>query len=477
MGTTSLNGDGFLTVALRDSLEMEYLDSLAGSGDTTRVVGAAQIVPWRDADLSVSVVVQASSGNTVKDAVRVQVVDDDENVRAEMIDTVRARLVNRVSGEVETLDLIESSANSGQFRLRLDTVQDTMGTDDDGVLSISADDSLNVAFFDSLTSTGAPDSVFATTFVIEQFGDIDLNGSIQAFDASLILEFSVDEALPEAPARPLSDFLIADVDGSSTITGFDAALTARFVVGLIEEFPVQTDLSMTPPEDVKNHPFLKLGGPPVRFGPPAPGTDQNVEFPLILSDRSQVVSIVADIMIEGGRITGVLAADSYASYMRAGKAHEEGYVFALAGLESTEEGEGVVVRLVVELDQPESSPHLVLRHLSLNGSLVLASQLAESDILHDLPLHYAFRPNFPNPFNPETTVGFDLPVANQVRIHVYNVLGQLIRTLLDRHYEPGIHTVVWDGRDTGGAAVATGVYLLQLQAGPFTSTQKVLLLR
>ena len=478
VGVGIANDDGFLTVALRDSIRMEYLDSLAQSGDTTLIGGIAQVIPWRNAELSVSFVVQASSGNSVRDAVRVQLDDADENIRFDEVDTVVARLVNRVSGEFEALDLLETSANSGQFRVRLDTVRDTAGTDDDGILSISSNDSLNVAFFDSLTSSGVPDSVFATTFVIEQFGDIDQNGAIQAFDASLILEFSVDEALPEAPARPFVDFLIADVDGSNTITGFDAALTARFVVALIEEFPVQTDLSMSPPDDLKNHPFLKpASGTPLRFGPPAVEEGGNLIFPLILADRSQVVSIVADIMIEGGRIAGVLAADSYASFMRSGKAYEDGYVFALAGPEALEEGEGTVVRLIVEPDQPEGLPSLVLQHLSLNGVLLPVPQSVTSNTQRDLPLHYAFRPNFPNPFNPETIVGFDLPEAGQVRIQVYNVLGQLIQTLVDRDYEPGFHTIVWDGRDAGGAATATGVYILRLQAGPFTSTQKVLLLR
>lgn len=476
VATGGTNDDGTFTVALTDSIQMEYLDSLAESGDTTRIGGIAHVIPWQDADLAVSFVVQASPGKSVRDIVRIQLDDSDENALPEQIETITARLVNRVSGEFETLNLVETESGSGRFRVSLATVQDTMGTDDDGVLSISANDSLNVAFFDSLTSTGVPDSVFATTFVVEQFGDLDQNGSIQAFDASLILEFSVDEALPDAPVRSFEDFLIGDVDGSSTITGFDASLTARFVVGLIQEFPVQTDLVMTPPEDTKNHPFLKpVSGPRARIGTPV-RDGETLIFPLILSERSQVVSIVADIMTEGGRITGVLSAEPYVSFMKSGKAHEEGYAFALAGAEALEEGEGAVVRLIVEPELPERMTDLVLRHLSLNGLVVPIPRVVPT-VLQDLPLHYAFRPNFPNPFNPETTVGFDLPESSQVRIYVYNVLGQLIRTLVDRHYEPGTHTIVWDGHDAVGASAATGVYILQLQTEAFSSAQKVLLLR
>ncbi|PWB71358.1 hypothetical protein C3F09_07975, partial [candidate division GN15 bacterium] len=85
--------------------------------------------------------------------------------------------------------------------------------------------------------------------------------------------------------------------------------------------------------------------------------------------------------------------------------------------------------------------------------------------------------NFPNPFNPQTTVGFDLPQAEHVTLTVYNLLGQRIRTLADGDFDAGHQSVMWDGRGDNGDAVASGVYLYRLEAGSYVATKKMLLLK
>ena len=93
------------------------------------------------------------------------------------------------------------------------------------------------------------------------------------------------------------------------------------------------------------------------------------------------------------------------------------------------------------------------------------------------PAAFALYPNVPNPFNPETTIRYDLPGARAVRLSLYNLSGQLIRTLVDGERAAGHHTVVWDGRDDAGRAVASGTYLYRLQAETRVETRKLLLLR
>ncbi len=84
----------------------------------------------------------------------------------------------------------------------------------------------------------------------------------------------------------------------------------------------------------------------------------------------------------------------------------------------------------------------------------------------------------PNPFNPQTTVRFELPMAGPVRLVVYNLAGQPVRTLLDGEYlSAGSHAVVWDAHDAQGRAVASGVYLLRWTGQGQTSVQKITLLR
>ncbi len=85
--------------------------------------------------------------------------------------------------------------------------------------------------------------------------------------------------------------------------------------------------------------------------------------------------------------------------------------------------------------------------------------------------------NFPNPFNPSTTITYRIPEAALVTLTVYNALGQVVRTLVNAVQLAGRHQVVWDGRDERGREVAAGVYLYRLQAGSFQQTRKMLLVR
>lgn len=85
--------------------------------------------------------------------------------------------------------------------------------------------------------------------------------------------------------------------------------------------------------------------------------------------------------------------------------------------------------------------------------------------------------NFPNPFNPETVLKFNLPEASKVSLNVYNILGQVVRTLVDEELPAGLHSVVWDGKNGQGADVASGVYFYRIKAGDFESTMRMTLLR
>ena len=84
---------------------------------------------------------------------------------------------------------------------------------------------------------------------------------------------------------------------------------------------------------------------------------------------------------------------------------------------------------------------------------------------------------FPNPFNPTTTVSFDLSSAAMARVDVYDTSGRRVRGLLNTHLEAGRHRVIWDGRDAAGRQLASGVYLLQLRSPLQSQTRKVTLLR
>ena len=86
-----------------------------------------------------------------------------------------------------------------------------------------------------------------------------------------------------------------------------------------------------------------------------------------------------------------------------------------------------------------------------------------------LPRAPVLAPNYPNPFNPETTISFDLPAVagmtrQQVELAVFDMLGQRVRTLWAGALAPGRHAYTWDGRDSAGAPAASGVYLYRLSS-------------
>lgn len=83
--------------------------------------------------------------------------------------------------------------------------------------------------------------------------------------------------------------------------------------------------------------------------------------------------------------------------------------------------------------------------------------------------------NFPNPFNPSTSITFSLPVAGEVKLAIYNIRGELIHHLIDGRLESGVHRIVWNGADANGNRVASGVYFYRLAANGLVSQKKLIL--
>ncbi|MDQ7065918.1 MAG: FlgD immunoglobulin-like domain containing protein [candidate division KSB1 bacterium] len=93
------------------------------------------------------------------------------------------------------------------------------------------------------------------------------------------------------------------------------------------------------------------------------------------------------------------------------------------------------------------------------------------------PTEFALHPNYPNPFNPQTTIRYDLPVPAEVRLTILDMQGRTVRRLVALRQAAGSYTVVWDGRDHAGRALASGVYVYQIRAGGFSQSAKMLMLK
>ena len=126
------------------------------------------------------------------------------------------------------------------------------------------------------------------------------------------------------------------------------------------------------------------------------------------------------------------------------------------------------------------------RDFYLDGEVLVEAQLADirgrdltARIADDplLPVDFVLHQNYPNPFNAETQIIYELPHAARVTIEVINTMGQHVTTLLDREETAGVHRATWNGADSDGNPVASGIYLYQFKSGDFIETKKRTLLK
>jgi hypothetical protein len=150
---------------------------------------------------------------------------------------------------------------------------------------------------------------------------------------------------------------------------------------------------------------------------------------------------------------------------------------AIAG-DGSASGDGVLASLVFrpkgEFDDAQFQV--------FGGALFDANQLqnpAVSSVLdvRPVPAEFALDQNYPNPFNPETTITYDLAAGSQVQLEIYNVMGQVVRTLVSEHQAAGRYRINWTGQDAAGRQVASGIYFYRLQAGDFHAVKKLMLLK
>jgi len=121
--------------------------------------------------------------------------------------------------------------------------------------------------------------------------------------------------------------------------------------------------------------------------------------------------------------------------------------------------------------------YYVLEQIDLDGTINRSNPI---EVLlgarFTLPTEFASAV-YPNPFNPRTTISYDLPASTDVSIIIYDAIGQEIRQLVSRHYTAGRYSVQWDAKDFMGRSVGSGVYIAKIKAGPNTAIQKMLLLK
>jgi len=153
---------------------------------------------------------------------------------------------------------------------------------------------------------------------------------------------------------------------------------------------------------------------------------------------------------------------------------EDGRILvSFAGAESGV-GSGSVLEILLDARDADLLRSLRLDRVVLNEGMIPA-RIEGRDV--ETPGAYRLAQNYPNPFNPETIIRYDLPKAGPVRLAVYALTGQVVRTLVDGERPVGRHSVTWDGTDNASRNVASGVYLYRMDAGDFRAVRKLVLVR
>jgi hypothetical protein len=110
-----------------------------------------------------------------------------------------------------------------------------------------------------------------------------------------------------------------------------------------------------------------------------------------------------------------------------------------------------------------------LKQIDYDGTFDYSSEL---ELEVGTPLTYSLEQNYPNPFNPITTMNFAIPVSGNVKLYIYNSLGERIESLVNGFLESGFHKVIWNA-----SKYSSGVYFYELESGNYNSVKKMILIK
>jgi hypothetical protein len=147
--------------------------------------------------------------------------------------------------------------------------------------------------------------------------------------------------------------------------------------------------------------------------------------------------------------------------------------FAVLGQNAIVPDSGELFRITTSAPVDLSKADIEVRDAEGNPIQFMMS----SEPIVELPDAYSVGNNYPNPFNPQTTIQFALPEAQDVRIDIYDIRGYRVRTLVDESMAAGYHSVIWNGCDGAGRRMASGAYFYRVQAGPLNDTRRMLLVK
>jgi len=134
-------------------------------------------------------------------------------------------------------------------------------------------------------------------------------------------------------------------------------------------------------------------------------------------------------------------------------------------------------RVVIPINISEEEANVTFSIRTIGFDRTIISQQTKKMTIENIPDQFALHNNYPNPFNPVTTIRYDLPLGTDVHLVVFDILGREVRTLVNEKQEAGFKSIRWNGKNDMGQQVSAGMYFYRIQAGSFSKVQKMVLLK
>ena len=263
-----------------------------------------------------------------------------------------------------------------------------------------------------------------------------------------------------------------DVSQNGQVMAFDAALVLKYTVGYLLHFPSGDTLYSF---DVNALPRVApVSNSEVKILASMLTKDENIVIPITLKDINQVYSANIELNYNSDLVefVGYKKTDLTKNFYVLTN-DEEGVLNVAMASPNAMVDDGKII--VLEFRQKAGgSGEIEITRFVLNEEVFDVSIGAGAS---NLPKKFSLHQNYPNPFNPVTMIKFDLPKSADVVLKIYNILGQEVRTLINKRMPAGYHSVMWDSRNNEGRLVSSGVYLYRLKAGDFVVTKKMILVR
>jgi len=326
-------------------------------------------------------------------------------------------------------------------------------------------DTTTLSFANAFFNEGSPALSSISTSqvsVTPLYGDVTMDRTLATDDASYVLQYTVGK-------RAFSEALIetGDVSYNGSVTAYDAWLILQKIAGNISSFPVEDSLlskiavndfvmSVEPVSGSENLISVKFSSKNLMKNIAA--------FEIHLNYESDAVSFLEYTFSEGMENLWTIT-----------NSEEQG-VFRLSTIaqQYTELAEDFLTLTFRIEDKNANTGDFNLTHFLINETDVLESL---KELFKAVPEVYNLHQNFPNPFNPETRIDFQLPKVSKVTLKIYNILGQEIKTLVNEEKEAGYYSIIWNGENNYGVRVSSGLYIYQIRAGDFISSRKMVYIR